>query len=147
MKISQKPNIFVHFYIYIPLNRILYFVDCHLAFCCIFLAIFLQDWHYKYPSLSNSCLILQFEMWIWMSGEYCFIWICLVFQVWIASSMIVKEVSKSLFKYIWFLSLERYLDTRDLDNNTYILKGYCTKMLFIVVGSFDCRGQSQWLSA
>lgn len=119
MKISQKPNISVHFYICIPLNTILYFVGCHLELCCIFLAIFLQDWHYKYPSPFNSCLILQFEMWIGCQGSTA-LFECLVSQVWIASSMIVKGVSKSLFKYIWFLSLEIFLDIKDLDNKEYL---------------------------
>ena len=42
-----------------------------------------------------------------------FIWLC----KWIANSVIVKEVSKSVFKYIWFLSLDcEILDMRNLCN-------------------------------
>lgn len=42
-----------------------------------------------------------------------FIWL----YKWIANSMIVKEVSKSVFKYIWFLSLDcEILDMRNLYN-------------------------------
>lgn len=64
--------------------------------------------------------------------------------------MIVKEVSKNIFKYIWLLNLdcEIFLDMRNLYNkgylyiyifwgDTYIIKGYCTEPT--VVGSFGHR--------
>lgn len=72
--------------------------------CCTSLAVFLHGLHYKYPSLSNfnsSDRIVNLDV-----GEGVPPYLNLFSQVWKANSMIVKEVSKGLFKYVWFLNLE-----------------------------------------